>query len=101
MGKKNMHCKNDSLKLFIGSKLIHFTFFMGIQIIIVSCPYGKSYNGAHTLSISCTKSVISCKALIFFLMQGFKAIFFHHIVIVSDINYHNMVKKYCILMYTI
>ena len=34
------------------------------------------------------------------LMQGFKAVFFHHFVIVSDINYHNMVKKYCILMYT-
>ena len=29
----------------------------------------------------------------FFLMQGFKAVFFHHIVIVSDINYHNMVKN--------
>ena len=36
-----------------------------------------------------------------FLMQGFKALVFRHIVIVSDINYHNMVKKYCILMYTI
>ena len=34
-------------------------------------PYGHSYfstriYGAHTLSISCTKSVISCKASIFF-----------------------------------
>ena len=29
------------------------------------------------------------------------AVFFYHIVIISDINYHNMVKKYCILMYTI
>ena len=37
----------------------------------------------------------------FFLMQGFKAVFFHHIVNVSDINYHNMVKKYCIHMYSI
>jgi len=27
--------------------------------------------------------------------------FFYHIVIISDINYHNMVKKYFILMYTI
>ena len=27
----------------------------------------------------------------FFLIQGFKAVFFHHIVIVSDINYHNIV----------
>ena len=26
-------------------------------------------------------------------------VFFHHIVIVSDKNYHNMVKKYCILIY--
>ena len=26
-----------------------------------------------------------------FLMQGFKAVFFHHIVIVSDLNYHNIV----------
>ena len=58
-------------------------------------------HGTHTLSISCTKSVILCKASIFFPMQGFKAVFFHHIVPVSDINYHNMVKKYCILMYTI
>jgi len=33
----------------------------------------------------------------FFLMQGFTAVFFHHIVIVSDINYHNMVKK---ILYT-
>ena len=31
------------------------------------------------------------------LMQGFKAVFFHHIVIVSDVNYHNMVKK---ILYT-
>ena len=62
--------------------------------------YYKSSYGAHTLSISCTKSVISCKASIFFLVQGFRAVFFHHIVIVSCINYHNMVKKYCILMYT-
>ena len=29
----------------------------------------------------------------FFLMQGFIAVFFHHIVIVSDITYHNMVKN--------
>ena len=27
-------------------------------------------------------------------------VFFHHIVIASEKNYHNMVKKYCIHMYT-
>ena len=30
-------------------------------------------------------------------MQGFKVVYFHHIVIVSDICYHNMVKK---ILYT-
>ena len=41
------------------------------------------------------------------LMQGFNFFFTcqasrqFQAVIVSDINYHNMVKKYCILMYTI
>ena len=27
-------------------------------------------------------------------------VYFHHIMIVSDKNHHNMVKKYCIHMYT-
>ena len=57
-------------------------------------------NDAHTLSISCTKSVISCKASHFVVNKLYgihkHTVFFHHIVIVYIRNYHNMVKINCL-----